>query len=111
MTLPDGADEVQSMPPVRQIRDLPDQGHQAGLTPHQIREKPLVGIGLRRSRSGTQRLYALTGITYTATLDVGRETPETLAQFLREHRERLGTRKGTRSLGVGWPNSPATGFR
>lgn len=81
------------MPPVRQIRDLRGQGHQ-------IREKPLVGIGLRRSRSGTQKLHALTGIAYTATLDVGRETAETLARFLREHRERLGTRKGTRSLGV-----------
>ncbi|MDQ0748153.1 hypothetical protein QF034_002384 [Streptomyces africanus] len=42
----------------------------------------------------------MTGITYTATLDVGRETAETLARLLREHRERLGTRKGTRALGV-----------
>ncbi|MFF0191032.1 hypothetical protein [Streptomyces sp. NPDC005244] len=32
--------------------------------------------------------------------DVGRETAETLARLLREHRERLGTRKGTRALGV-----------
>lgn len=65
----------------------------------------------------------MTSITYTAVLDVGRETAETLARLLREHRERLGTRKGTRALGVfkqgfsscggsstgpGWPNSPAT---
>ncbi|MFJ5101069.1 transposase family protein [Streptomyces sp. NPDC088554] len=42
----------------------------------------------------------MTSITYTATLDVGRETAETLARLLREHRERLGTRKGTRALGV-----------
>lgn len=42
----------------------------------------------------------MTSITYTAVLDVGRETAETLALLLREHRERLGTRKGTRALGV-----------
>ncbi|MGA5200017.1 cupin domain-containing protein [Streptomyces variegatus] len=42
----------------------------------------------------------MTSITYTATLDVGRETAETLARLLREHRERLGTRKGIRALGV-----------
>ena len=47
-----------------------------------------------------QRLHALTSITYTATLDLGRETAETPARLLREHRERLGTRKGTRALGV-----------
>lgn len=34
----------------------------------------------------------MTSITYTATLDVGRETAETRARLLREHRERLGTR-------------------
>jgi hypothetical protein len=39
-------------------------------------------------------------ITYTAVLDVRRETAETLARLLREHRGRLGTRKNTRSLGV-----------
>ncbi|WWR55023.1 transposase family protein [Streptomyces sp. SCSIO 30461] len=39
-------------------------------------------------------------MTYTATLDVGRETAESLARLLREHRERLGTRNGTRALGV-----------
>ncbi len=42
----------------------------------------------------------MTSITYTATLDVDRETAETLARLLREHRERLGTRKATRALGV-----------
>lgn len=42
----------------------------------------------------------MTGITCTATLDVGRETPETPARLLREHRERLGTRKETGALGV-----------
>jgi hypothetical protein len=42
----------------------------------------------------------LTSITYTATLDVGRETVETLARLLREHRVRLGTRQRTRALGV-----------
>ncbi|MET7541251.1 IS5/IS1182 family transposase, partial [Streptomyces sp. NPDC005507] len=39
-------------------------------------------------------------ITYTAVLDVRRETAETLARLLREHRGRLGTRKGTRALGA-----------
>ncbi|AWK09795.1 IS5/IS1182 family transposase [Streptomyces spongiicola] len=39
-------------------------------------------------------------ITYTAVLDVRRETVEHLAKLLRGHRERLGTRKGTRALGV-----------
>lgn len=39
------------MPPVRQVRDLPDQGHQSGLTRHQIRVEPLVGTGLRRTGS------------------------------------------------------------
>ncbi|SHH29646.1 transposase, IS4 family [Streptomyces sp. 3214.6] len=33
-------------------------------------------------------------------LDVGRETAEPLAQLLREHRDRLGTRKNTHALGV-----------
>lgn len=33
-------------------------------------------------------------------LDVGRETAETLARLLREHRDRLGTRKNTRALGA-----------
>jgi hypothetical protein len=42
----------------------------------------------------------LTGITYTVVLDVGRETAETLARLLHGHRERLGTRKNTRALGV-----------
>jgi hypothetical protein len=42
----------------------------------------------------------LTSITYTAVLDVGRETAETLARLLHEHRERIGTRKNTRALGV-----------
>ncbi|WP_459754705.1 hypothetical protein [Streptomyces sennicomposti] len=32
----------------------------------------------------------MTRITCTATLDVARETAETLARLLREHRERLG---------------------
>ncbi|MDQ0987933.1 hypothetical protein QFZ71_005216 [Streptomyces sp. V2I9] len=41
----------------------------------------------------------MTSITYTAVLDVGRETAETLARLLHEHRERLGTRKGNRALG------------
>ena len=39
-------------------------------------------------------------ITYTAVLDVRRSTAEHLAKLLRGHRERLGTRKGTRALGV-----------
>lgn len=42
----------------------------------------------------------MTGITYTAGLDVGREAAEALARLLREHRDRLGTRKNTRALGV-----------
>ncbi len=42
----------------------------------------------------------MTSITYTATLDVGRQTAESLARLLREHRERLGTRKGPRAQGV-----------
>lgn len=41
----------------------------------------------------------LTSITYTAVLDVSRATAEHLAKLLGEHRERLGTRKGTRVLG------------
>jgi hypothetical protein len=40
------------------------------------------------------------GITCTAVLDVRRATAEHLAMLLRGHRERLGTRKGTRALGV-----------
>ncbi|MGW1365228.1 IS5/IS1182 family transposase, partial [Streptomyces chartreusis] len=40
------------------------------------------------------------GITYTAVLDVRRETAESLARLLRGHRDRLKTRKNTRSLGV-----------
>ncbi|MFJ8550911.1 transposase family protein [Streptomyces sp. NPDC093676] len=39
-------------------------------------------------------------ITYTAVLDVRRTTAEHLAKLLRGHRELLGTRKGTRALGV-----------
>lgn len=39
-------------------------------------------------------------ITYTAVLDVRRETAEHLAMLLRGHRDRLGTRRGTRALGV-----------
>lgn len=39
-------------------------------------------------------------ITYTAVLDVSRTTAEHLARLLREHRERTGTRRGTRALGV-----------
>ncbi|MFF4754922.1 transposase family protein [Streptomyces sp. NPDC002514] len=39
-------------------------------------------------------------ITCTAVLDVRRETAEHLAKLLREHRERLRTRKGARALGV-----------
>lgn len=39
-------------------------------------------------------------ITYTAVLDVRRATAEHLAKLLRGHREQLGTRKGTRALGV-----------
>lgn len=39
-------------------------------------------------------------VTYTAVLDVRRETAEHLAKLLSEHRSRLGTRKGTRALGV-----------
>ncbi|MGW1365379.1 hypothetical protein ACWCQP_49740 [Streptomyces chartreusis] len=42
----------------------------------------------------------MTSIAYTAVLDVGRETAETLARLLRAHGARLGTRKGTRALGV-----------
>ena len=39
-------------------------------------------------------------ITYTAVLDVRRATAEHLATLLRGHRDRLGTRRGTRALGV-----------
>ncbi|MFJ6564560.1 transposase family protein [Streptomyces sp. NPDC091412] len=39
-------------------------------------------------------------ITYTAVLDVRRATAEHLAKLLRGHRKRLGTRRGTRTLGV-----------
>lgn len=39
-------------------------------------------------------------ITHTAVLNVHRETAESLARLLREHRDRLGTRENTRSLGV-----------
>ncbi|MDT0346330.1 HARBI1 family protein [Streptomyces litchfieldiae] len=39
-------------------------------------------------------------ITYTAVLDVSRATAEHLARLLHEHRERVGTRKNTRALGV-----------
>jgi hypothetical protein len=39
-------------------------------------------------------------ITYTAVLNVRRATAEHLARLLRGHREQLGTRKGTRALGV-----------
>ncbi|WP_067137183.1 HARBI1 family protein [Microtetraspora malaysiensis] len=38
-------------------------------------------------------------ITYTAVLDVNKETAEFLARLLKEHRTRLGTRKDTRALG------------
>ncbi|MGW1543275.1 HARBI1 family protein [Streptomyces sp. NPDC002309] len=41
----------------------------------------------------------MTSITYTGVLDVSRATAEALAKLLLEHRERLGTRKGTRALG------------
>ncbi|MDX6314086.1 MAG: hypothetical protein QOF44_3550 [Streptomyces sp.] len=40
----------------------------------------------------------MTGITYTGVLDVSLATAEALAKLLLEHRERLGTRKGTRTL-------------
>jgi hypothetical protein len=39
-------------------------------------------------------------ITYTAVLDVRRATADHLAKLLRGHRERIGTRRGTRALGV-----------
>jgi hypothetical protein len=39
-------------------------------------------------------------ITYTAVLDVRRATAEHLAKLLRGLRERIGTRRGTRALGV-----------
>ncbi|WP_406726619.1 transposase family protein [Streptomyces sp. GD-15H] len=39
-------------------------------------------------------------ITYTAVLDVRRATAEYFAKLLRGHRERLGTRRGTRALGA-----------
>ncbi|GAA2957048.1 hypothetical protein GCM10020227_25210 [Streptomyces flavovirens] len=39
-------------------------------------------------------------ITYTAVLDVRRATAEHLARLLLGQRERLGTRRGTRALGV-----------
>ncbi|MFD0511740.1 HARBI1 family protein [Streptomyces aureus] len=39
-------------------------------------------------------------ITYTAVLNVRRATAEHLAILLREHQVRLGTRKGTRTLGA-----------
>lgn len=39
-------------------------------------------------------------ITYTAVLDVRRATAEHPAKLPRGHREQLGTRKGTRALGV-----------
>ncbi|MER5917831.1 transposase family protein [Streptomyces sp. NPDC001982] len=42
----------------------------------------------------------MTSISYTAVLDVPRETAEHFARLLCEHRGRLGTRKGTRALGV-----------
>ncbi|MER5915893.1 transposase family protein [Streptomyces sp. NPDC001982] len=42
----------------------------------------------------------MTSITYTAVLDVSRDTADHLARLLRDHRERLGTRRGTRALGV-----------
>lgn len=38
-------------------------------------------------------------ITYTAVLDVSRQTAEFVARLLQQHRERLGTRQGTRALG------------
>ena len=38
-------------------------------------------------------------ITYTAVLNVSRESAEFVARLLRQHRERLGTRKRTRALG------------
>lgn len=41
----------------------------------------------------------MTSITYTGVLDVSRATAEALAKLLLEHRERLGTCKGTRALG------------
>lgn len=41
----------------------------------------------------------MTSITCTGVLDVSRATAEALAKLLLEHRERLGTRKGTRALG------------
>ncbi|MFE2427457.1 hypothetical protein ACFXJ5_11990 [Streptomyces sp. NPDC059373] len=39
----------------------------------------------------------MTNVTYTGVLDVSRATAEALAKLLLEHRERLGTRKGTRA--------------
>jgi DDE superfamily endonuclease len=42
----------------------------------------------------------VSSITYTAVLDVRRATAEHLAKLLRGHRVQLGTRKGTRALGV-----------
>ncbi|MCX5318168.1 transposase family protein [Streptomyces sp. NBC_00154] len=42
----------------------------------------------------------MTCVTYTAVLNVRRETAEHVAKPLHEHRERLGTRRGTRALGA-----------
>jgi hypothetical protein len=50
--------------------------------------------------SRAERLHVPSSITYSAVLDVRRETAEHLAKMLRDHRRRLGTRKGTRALGV-----------
>lgn len=76
-----------------------------------------------RSRLSPPMLHVTSSITCTAVLDAPRATAEHLAKLLRGHRERLGTRKGIRALGVfeqavlllrwfvdvpGWSDSPKT---
>ncbi len=42
----------------------------------------------------------MTSVTHTTGLHARRETAEHVAKLLHEHRERLGTRRGTRALGA-----------
>lgn len=66
----------------------------------QTEMEPLVGTDLPRSRSVQSGAPRVVRCHLTAVLDVRRATAEHVAKLLHEYRERLGTRKGTRALGV-----------
>lgn len=61
--------------------------------------KPLVEVVLTRDQLQNPGLHVSSSVTYTATLEINRDTVEFLAAKLAAHRLAVGTRAGTRALG------------